>query len=301
MILQEGRKVVLKLPSHVKLAYEYGIIKEGYTLEDYIIEAVEENGYETIGVWGVQGSGKSTRMLQMGFWVFRRIYQDEVEAWNAVLDHIIFKPSEFIKRLESVPHDKRIPILLWDDLQAHYTSSTFKTDINQYQAIDATWAVIRTKLAVVVTTIPLIDRMAKNIKDNLTFEVFIGRNQKELIKRVFHLPGIKRMDTNLFKVQIERAERFDLYEVPEWVWKRYWNMRISLTDEAIAGLRSVTDMDEVDNYTPVWEVAKQLSISANTLQQMGSRDIIPKKKIGGKMCIPNEFIPELLLEYPLKP
>jgi len=286
-----------KLQGHIKLAYDYGIIKSGYTLEDYIIEAVEKNGYETIGVWGVQGSGKSTRMLQMGYWVFRRIYEDEVEAWNAVLDHIVFKPSDFIKRMEKVPHGERIPVILWDDLGCHYTSSTFKTDIQQYQAIDATWAVIRTKLAVVITTIPLLDRMAKNIKDNITFEVFIGRNQRELMKRVFHLPGLKRMDTNLFKVQIEDAESFDLYEVPEWVWEKYWKMRLELTDEALAGLRGVTDMEDLENYTPVWEIAKDLTISANTIQQMGSRKLIPTHIIGGNLCIPNDFIPELKEQY----
>ena len=68
-----------KVQRHIKLAYDYGIIKSGFTLEDYIIEAVEKNGYETIGIWGVQGSGKSSRMLQMGYWVFRKIYEDEVE------------------------------------------------------------------------------------------------------------------------------------------------------------------------------------------------------------------------------
>lgn len=141
--------------------------------------------------------------------------------------------------------------------------------------------------------------MAKNIKDNLTFEVFIGRNQKELIKRVYHLPGIKHMDSNLFKVIVERPESFDLYTVPSWVWERYWAMRLDLTDEALAGLRGVTDMEDLENYTPVWEIAKRLSVSANTLQQMGSRGLIPSQRIGGKLCIPNDFIPELEEAYPL--
>lgn len=279
-----------EVQAHIKIAYDYGIIKDGLTFEDYLIEAVDNDGYETISIWGVQGSGKSSRMLQMGFWIFKHLLGDERLAWEAVLDHVIFKPADFITRLEAVPRGERIPVILWDDLQAHYTSSTFKTDIAQYQAIDATWAVIRTKLAVVITTIPLIDRMAKNIKDNVTFEVYIGRNQKEMIKRVYHLPGIKRMETNLFKVIVERPAIFDLYEVPKWVWDRYWDMRLELTDEAISGLKNVTDMGDVDNYYHVREAARLLRKSTNTVQQMASRGVIEGRKIKGVLHILKEDV-----------
>lgn len=107
------------------------------------------------------------------------------------------------------------------------------------------------------------------------------------------------MDSNLFKVIVERPESFDLYTVPPWVWERYWTMRLDLTDEALAGLRGVTDMEDLENYTLVWEVAKRLSVSANTLQQMGSRGLIPSQRIGGKLCIPNDFLHELEAEYPI--
>jgi hypothetical protein len=100
-----------------------------------------------------------------------------------------------------------------------------------------------------------------------------------------------------FKVIIEQPERFDLYKVPKWVWERYWVMRLELTDEALAGLRGVTDMEDLENYTPVWEIAKELTISANTIQQMGSRKLIPTKIIGGNLCVPNDFIPVLKEQY----
>ena len=63
------------------------------------------------------------------------------------------------------------------------------------------------------------------------------------------------MDTNLFKVIIEQPDRFDLFEVPKWVWEKYWIMRLKLADEAIAGLKGVIDLEDLENYTPVWEIA----------------------------------------------
>ena len=38
-------------------------------------------------------------------------------------------------------------------------------------------------------------------------------------------------------------------------------------------------------------------ISANTIQQMGSRKLIPTKIIGGNLCVPNDVIPELEEQY----
>ena len=96
---------------------------------------------------------------------------------------------------------------------------------------------------------------------------------------------------------IEQPDRFDLYEVPKWVWEKYWVMRLKLTDEVIAGLKGVIDLEDLENYTPVWEIAKELTISANTIQQMGSRKLIPTKIIGGNLCVSNDFIPELDDQY----
>ena len=66
------------LPKHVEWAKHYGHIHEGWTLEDYLIEAVRNQGYETVLIHGVQGSGKSNRLLQTGFWIFK--------DWDKVLE-----------------------------------------------------------------------------------------------------------------------------------------------------------------------------------------------------------------------
>jgi len=295
-----------EIPRHIVHAIDYGIIHPEYTLEDYLIHAVDNNGYETVCIHGTQGSGKSNRMLQIGAWVMFHVLKKrlgqiptEKEIWEAVLELIVFKPSTFVTRLEEVPRGERLPILLWDDIGVHYTSSTFKTDITQYSAVDATWAAIRTKVAVVVVTIPIIGRLAKNVKDNLTFEIFLGRNQKEQVRRLFYLPGTQRIDSNLFKPILGEPEIFDLYIVPQWVWNRYWDMRLDLTEEALAILKGATDMEDIEGYIPVIDAslkAREMGykISPSTIQQNISRAVLKGRKINGELCVQEEHFKKYL-------
>lgn len=283
MMSQETTKTpnIEKIPPKIIQHAEYfGLIRKGWTLEDYIVDAVKIGGYETVNLWGVQGAGKSSRMLQIGYWVYK--------DWDTVLENIVFKPNEFVKRLESTPPKTRIPCLLWDDIGVHYTSSTFKTNISQYQAVDATWAAIRTRCNVIVLTIPLIDRLAKNIKDNITFEVYIGRNQMELTQRIVRLPGIDQIESNLFKIVVEKPDTFDLYEVPEDVFKKYWEMRLRLTKEALQQLDQTVSPEDMENYIPVAEAAEKLRMSANTLQSYVSRGVYEGRKVKGVLCLTKE-------------
>jgi len=286
-------------PKIIRLAEFFGLIKQGYTLEDYLVQAVKTGGYETVDIWGPQGVGKSERMLQMLYW----IYGD----WDAVIDSLVFKPASLVTILEEIPDDERMPALGWDDIGVHYPSSTFKTDIKQYQAIDSTWAAIRTKCNVVVTTIPLIDRLAKNIKDNVTFEVFIGRNQMEIVYRVFHLPGQRSIESNFFKIVVEQPRRFDLFNMPLDDWKRYWKKRLELTREALATLKGATDMESLDGYIPVIEAAKiaseqKIHYATSTIQQDISRGILRGQRINGRLCVSeDDYYENLVLKGGVRP
>ena len=317
-------------PKIVELAIKYGMIREGYTFEYYLILAVLTRGYETVAMWGVQGSGKSTRMLQIKFWIIRFLYTvrhgyitlpegeprkwpykvipelvdashkveldtyQKTEIWEEVLSLFIFKPTHLVERLEGLEEDEVLPSLGWDDVLIHYPSSKFKTDIKQYEAVDEVWAAIRTGVSVVIVNLPIINRLAKNIKDNVSFEVFISRNQFEMIKRIFYLPGMKGLDANLFKVTVEEPSRFDLYAVPEWVWKRYWyEMRLPLTREAISTLKGVTDMESLEGYVSIIEAVKVckengVNWGASTIQQNCSRGVLIGQKIGGELRVERE-------------
>jgi len=293
--------------SFLDLGLQYGLLIDGWGLEDYLLDAAfREEGYETVAIQAVQGSGKSSRGLQMVGWIKEQELRNtlgreptERELWDSVLDAIIFKPSDFVSRLESVPDNNPLSVLMWDDIGVHYTSSTYKTDIEQYAAIDATWAAIRTKVHVVILTIPNITRLAKNLKDNLTFEVFLGKNQLEQVRRIFRLPGTKYIDSNTFKPIIGKPFKFDLFKVPLWAWKKYYKMRLKLANEALAVLKGVTDMEELENYVPIIEARKivreyNVNWSMSTLQQHCSRGVLRGRKLNGVLHIDKEYLIEVL-------
>lgn len=289
--IQPGPKTG-KIPGFIKAGMDFGHIKEGYTIKEYLQEAVVTNGYETVGIHGVQGSGKSCLTLQMGADIaFPYLKQElgrdpnEKELWDFVLNSLVFKPKEFVKKLEAVPRGKRLPMILWDDLGVHFTSSSFRTDIEQYSAIDATWAAIRTKVAVAVINIPLFIRLAKNVKDNLTFEVYVGRNKMVQIRRLFYLPGQIDIDENLFKPIIQPGYQYNIYDVPKWVWDAYWERRLDLTEEALTSLKEATDMEENKDWIPIKTAALEVGRAASSISHDVSQGVYRGLKIKGVMCI----------------
>ena len=261
--------------------------------------AIEEGGYETYNLWGVQGSAKSNRTLQIGFWA----YQD----WDKVLNNIVFMPDSteipsfekygFIQKMKSITKGKRIPFLGWDDLTVHMASSSWRTNIEQYEAIDNLWAAIRTKVSVMVANNPLIDRIPKNIKDNITMEHFIGRNQAELIERYVRLPGLKQVESNFFKIQVEPLKRFNIYDVPTDVFKQYWNLRLELADHALAKMGKAFDSSNLDGLVQVSQLVKDLDIAPTTVSELVSKGVVRGERVNKRLYIDKEDYENVLVPY----
>lgn len=258
----------------VQYAVEFGLVKLGWVLKDYIIEAVKTMGYETVLCWAMQGAGKSNLTLQEGYWI--------LGDWDKVLKALVFKPQEFVKRLKEIPKYKRVPWVGWDDIGVHYASSSWRTNIQQYEAIDETWAAIRTKCSVVSLNIPLINRLARNLKDNISFEIFSGKNQNIEIFRYVRLPSFERPEANFFKVLIEPIHKFDIYNVPTDVFKQYWDMRLELTEEALSRLgRVVTKTEAEEDLINIHEAIAESQLSAKYIIDVSSRGLLRKEKIEG--------------------
>ena len=233
----------LNVPRNLfSLAVEYGLIKYNYTLRDYLVEAtgkdpishkpLKRQGYETVVIWGVQGSGKSNLMLQTGYWLRG--------DWDKVLENIVFTPKEFKDKMTSYGESMHMPWLGWDDLGVHFSYMSFRTDVKLYEAIGQIWHAIRTKVNVVVITIPNIDDLPQNIKRNITIEVYVGRNQYIQVRRWFRVPSIRpNRDSFLIRLPTEPPHRFDLYRVPTPVFEKYWNRRLGLADSALQDLNKV--------------------------------------------------------------
>jgi hypothetical protein len=276
--------------SVLRLAMIFGYIIPEYTMRDYVEYAIESpGGYETIDIWGVQGSKKSNRTMQIAFWV----YGD----WDVVLREMVLVPDAkdlagyedrgFLQKMKSIARGRVKPLVAWDDLTVSLPSSSFKTDIDVYGAVDAAWAAIRTKIKVMVLNNPLIDRITKNIKDNVSIEVMIGRNQVEQIERWFHLVGLKQQNSNFFKVQIEPLHKFDWRQVPVDVFREYQNLRLEIADYAVHKMGKA--MDDSGGLEGEWlnpiQIMNEIDIAPSSLNDMYKRNFIPHKKVNGVIWV----------------
>jgi len=311
------------VPRHIKLGIEYGHIVPGWCFKDYIQDAsVRKDGYETVIVDGTQRVGKSNLSLQVTSWAkhaslafklngcTREQYNNakkkrvtptefieslsiqptETNIWETTIKDIVFKPSDFVNTLEAIPDDEPLDSLLWDDINAHYTNTAFKIDPTQYSAIDSTFTVVGTKCRVIICNIPNVSRLAKNIKDNATFEIYVGKNRKRMMKRLYRLPGLKTMDMNLFKIDIEMPSQFDIYKIPSWAWKLYEAKRLELANEALNILKASTNMEDLEGYIPVFEAVKfareaGMKWGIASIQQWISRGVLEGQKVNNQLCV----------------
>lgn len=244
---------------------------------------------------------KSNLTLQQGGWCYGEKVRDEWhEDWDRVLKYLVFRPGKedrgFLKLVKSIGLGERIAWSGWDDLGVHYPSTVWRTDMPKYQAIDAAWAAIRTKISVISTNNPLIDRVAKNIKDNITIEVFIGRNQMLMTERFCHIPGLKTIEAFFFKVPIERPYQFNYEVVPSDVWKEYWDIRLEVAETAIQKLDEAysDEAGDLSDYMPVYDLLDQGISSPSQILAYGTRGLINLVKIGGKQYVLKEDVEHVL-------
>ncbi len=300
-----------QVPEHVResgisskllnLAVHFGLVYFGWTVQDYMRHAIKTMGYETIHIWGVQGSRKSNLTLQLGGTCLGEIVRDQwYPDWDRVLKYLVFRPGKeergFLRLIKSIGEGERIAWTGWDDMGVHYPSTIWRTDMPKYQAIDATWAAVRTKVSVITTNNPLINRVAKNIKDNITIEIFTGRNQMLMTERLCCIPGLRTVDAFFFKVPIEKPHVFDWTAVPSSVWKDYWDIRLRVAETAIQKLDEAYEDEagDLSGYVPVYEIFDQGIATPSQVLSYSSRDLITVVKVNGKRYVPKEDVEHVL-------
>ena len=271
-------------------AVTFGLVIPEYTMRNYVEYAIESPaGYETLNIWGTQGAMKSCRSMIISHWIY--------DDWDTVLAEMVLVPDAkglsgfekrgFLQKMRGIQKGKCCPLLVWDDVTVGMPSATFKTDIEQYGAIDSAWAAIRTKIKVVVLNNPLIDRIGKNVKDNVTLEVFLGRNQVELIERFIRLPGLKHLESNFFKVQVEPLHKFNYRYVPRDVFKEYFSLRLEIAEFAIQKMSRIFKDEAAlmeDMVTP-FQIMAEVPIAPTSLNDLIKRNFIPHETVNGKIYV----------------
>jgi len=200
--------------------YEAGFFEPGWKLEDYIRYAVKKYKWECIPIWGIKGSYKSNR----GLYYLYTAYQD----WDTVLEYTIMTPEEFVKVL-NMPG--RIPACFWDDIGAWFDSLLYFENRGLYMQIRRNWKLMRTKLNVFLCSIPRKDELPPFILDDMTSEVFCSPRMRLCYDRWAWEKNPKK-PTKIQKraLSIHSWRPFDITEVPEEVFRKYFKRRIELAD-----------------------------------------------------------------------
>lgn len=320
-------------PWWIVKAYAYGLMRKGWNLRDYVMyAAVANDGYEVIVCIGVQRSGKSNESLQIASWskqakmVFelnhisvasfleyingggfpsefidsQPIQPTEKELWEAVLQTIQFTAGDFVSYLDSVADNETTDSVVWDDISGHYTNMSFRIDPEAYSQIDSAFTVLGTKARIIITNIPNINRLTKNVKDHMTIMIFIGRNKLREIHRVFRLTMRNKTNMGEYLAQLEKPTKFDIYNIPEWAWNRYEERRVNLAKEVFKTLGTKVDLDKIpDGHFSVADAIKRardsgLKWGVSTVQQGASRGLWGKVTVGGKLYIEKESFEEMI-------
>jgi hypothetical protein len=312
----------------------------GWCLKDYVQDAaVRSDGFEVILVDGVQRSGKSNMSIQIAAWAkhatlvlelndltekdyleaksngvlpmdffeAQEIQPTEKELWEAVLLCILFTASKFVEYLEAVPDGEPTDVVVWDDIAGHYSNMSFRLSPESYAQIDGAFTVLGTKARIIITNIPNLDRLSKNVKDHLSIEIFIGRNKKRKMMRLFRLPGLRHVNMNAFKADLETPSKFDLYKIPEWAWNIYEGRRIQLAKDVFQSLGESVDMDTApEGYISVPDAIKYardngLKWGASTIQQNASRGLWKKITVEGYLFVEDESFRKIVDAENYKP
>ena len=259
------------LTGKVVRSYQLGYVEPEWLIEDYLRYAIDNYGWECIIIWGPKGGGKSNLMLQLGYMIYKN--------WNTVLEHIIFKPDDFIRIVDESAKAERIPFLGWDDIGVYLPSSLYSTDRDLWTAFKENWDAFRTKLNVFVCTTPIKDHVASFILHDVTGEIAVARRQGEVsrysfqrwvwdtnlknpLKNKFELVNVEGGDTPCYfpltpEMSIKLGDkRFP--GVPENVFKKYWEKRMELAEEArgklVVLLRKLKEKEEkVEGETELYE------------------------------------------------
>jgi hypothetical protein len=262
-------------------AKKLGMIVDGWGILDYLQNAIEKNGYEMVLIWGNQGSGKSSFMLYLAYQI--------LGDWDKVLNQLCFTPMDVIRKAEELPFGKRYPLLLWDDVGVHFPATSFRTNIDIYEAVGRMLDVYRTIASVIICTAPDIRRFPKVMRDNETIEVWMTRLTGENISYYRALRIVKLqnyysdLEIYLKKPTIEHGFYQLDKHIPRNIWNTYWEKRLELSRKAVEMLK-----EKLNPQTKKDEKREENEEKTTLIKCPNGHVWIPRKKhmIGEKVKCP---------------
>lgn len=196
-------------------------------LGNRILNANIHNRFVSCITRGERGYGKSMYNLKVMAMVFYKLFElSEKDAWEHALDHIIFSPYEYMKKIE-YNYDNNIisPVWCLDDAGVHFTGMMFFRSPHLYALVNGSFDTLRTVTNALLINCPYKNKLMSGLQQyddrEITLYINSGGNEygrKAVCIKWYRLPSGKREWYKDFE------DHFSCY-VPKWVYTKYIERR----------------------------------------------------------------------------
>jgi len=203
------------------------------TIVKDMLNAIENDLYMWVVVWGEPRTGKSMLGLLILYW----IYKD----WEKVLNAVTFNLSQTIYRIKhGLPElwptrnklHMRIPALLWDDFGAHSNKASTQHD-PAWDKFKGGFDVLGTKIGVLMATMVEPSEPTQQLQNKYSHELWVYTRGRVKYDRYHRLQDYKGFRSKGRKTWIDDFE-FD--PIPDEIFREYDKMRQALADEVLVSI-----------------------------------------------------------------
>jgi len=212
----------------------------GFILAKRILKA-HPNGFVGAVVEGKRAVGKSSYCIKVMKEVYQTFYEcddDETEAWNYSLAHVLFDLDDVVRTLKEARQKKEmIPVVTWDDAGVHGSSLQYFINLRGVQAMKAVTDTVRSATTGFLLNCPDREGLSKILRGYNDFLVTITKLDDRYARsargyNVYKLPsGMKRIYRNW-------DDRYSCH-LPNWVYKKYMVERDKYLDKALIAIEDM--------------------------------------------------------------
>ena len=214
---------------------ENGLIKDLWRI-------INNDEYAWICCWGPPRTGKSTLCLYLSYC----IYKD----WEDVLNSITFNLNGVLHKLtEGKPRmfptfkglNNRVPLLFVDDFGANCNKAI--TQYNRaWDLFKGSFDTLGTVVGILLANMVKPNEATQQLTEKYTHEIWVHSRGQAKYDIIHQQQDFKFWNCRQKKTYMEEIE---FPEVPDWVYKEYNTMRVSLAKEALYNIQEVISTNEV--------------------------------------------------------
>jgi hypothetical protein len=258
---ETGKFKAIRIAAVIKKAIQFGYIKEGWRVVDYIRhtavpspdDPVQRQGFEDVLTWGQPGTGKSNLNLQ----ILYSLFQD----WNEVLNHTIMTKDQLYEVYRMTTEEQvRIPVLLMDDITTTIPKQLYFLAMKEFVRLQQFIATIRPRIGTLMSNSPLPQNLISILRDMITIEIIVFPNFSYMVERYCWFPDQKKAATAYLQKVVTEFHSWDMYQIPKDVWNIYNERRWHITEEIVKQLQEKNALEGDERDREVKEIIKDLSL-----------------------------------------